>query len=81
MGYFFIWKSLKQTNSNLVQQNTFTIARTRHEFTVIRLWEQPIEVFLRTPGLLPLAVLSSTIEQCEMTKIGSIRSVRRRSPP
>ncbi|RCJ33277.1 flagellar assembly protein H [Nostoc punctiforme NIES-2108] len=53
---------LKQTNSNLVQQNTFTIAGTRHEFAVIRLWEQPTEVFLRTPGLLPLAVLSSTIE-------------------
>ena len=45
-----------------MQQNTFTIAGTRHEFTVVRLWEQPTEVFLRTPGLLPLAVLSSTIE-------------------
>ncbi|QIR37786.1 Rpn family recombination-promoting nuclease/putative transposase [Tolypothrix sp. PCC 7910] len=53
---------LKQTNSDLVQQNTFSIPRTRHEFTVIRLWEQPTDVFLRTPGLLPLAVLSSTIE-------------------
>lgn len=53
---------LKQTNSDLVQQNTFTIARTRHEFSVIRLWEQPTELFLRTPGLLPFAVLSSTID-------------------
>ncbi|MEH2391408.1 MAG: Rpn family recombination-promoting nuclease/putative transposase [Nostoc sp.] len=53
---------LKQTNSTLVQQNTFTISRTRHEFAVIRLWEQPTEVFLRTPGLLPLAVLNSTID-------------------
>jgi predicted transposase YdaD len=42
---------LKQTNSDLVQQNTFTIPGTRHEFAVIRLWEQPTEVFLRTPGL------------------------------
>ncbi|OUL36752.1 flagellar assembly protein H [Nostoc sp. T09] len=53
---------LKQTNSDLVQQNTFSIPKTRHEFTVIRLWEQPTEVFLRTPGLLPFAALSSTIE-------------------
>lgn len=40
---------LKQTNSDLVQQNTFTIAGTRHEFGVVRLWEQPTEVFMRTP--------------------------------
>ncbi|MBW4425754.1 MAG: Rpn family recombination-promoting nuclease/putative transposase [Nostoc desertorum CM1-VF14] len=53
---------LKQTNSDLVQQNTFTIAGTRHEFSVIRLWEQPTEIFLRTAGLLPFAVLSSTID-------------------
>jgi predicted transposase/invertase (TIGR01784 family) len=44
----------------LVQQNTFTLTRTRHEFDVIKLWEQPTEVFLRTPGLLPFAVLTST---------------------
>ncbi|MBW4480613.1 MAG: Rpn family recombination-promoting nuclease/putative transposase [Tolypothrix brevis GSE-NOS-MK-07-07A] len=54
---------LKQTNSDLVQQNRFILTRTRHEFEVIRLWEQPTEVFLRTPGLLPLAVLSSTIDR------------------
>jgi predicted transposase/invertase (TIGR01784 family) len=53
---------LKQTNSTLVQQNTFTISGTHHEFTIIRLWEQPTQVFLRTPGLLPFAVLSSTID-------------------
>lgn len=29
-----------------------------HEFRVIRLWEEPVEVFLKTPGLLPYAVLS-----------------------
>lgn len=51
---------LKQTTSELVQQNVFTLPGTRHEFTVIRLWEQPTEVFLQTPGLLPLAVLSCT---------------------
>jgi predicted transposase/invertase (TIGR01784 family) len=51
---------LKPTNSELARQSVFSIPGTRHEFQVIRLWEQPAEVFLRTPGLLPLAVLSST---------------------
>ncbi len=51
---------LNQTNSQLVYQNAFSLTRTRHEFEVIRLWEQPAELFLRNPGLLPFAVLSST---------------------
>ncbi|MEH2247611.1 Rpn family recombination-promoting nuclease/putative transposase [Nostoc sp.] len=51
---------LKETSSELVQQNTFNIAGTRHEFEVVRLWEQPTEVFLRYPGLFPLAVLGGT---------------------
>lgn len=51
---------LKETSSELVQQNTFTIAGTHHEFEVVRLWEQPTEVFLRYPGLFPFAVLSGT---------------------
>ena len=53
---------LKQTSSEMVYQNTFSIPGTRHEFEVIRLWEQPTEVFLRTPGLLPFAVLSRTTD-------------------
>jgi predicted transposase YdaD len=32
---------LKQTASELVYQTSFTMERTRHEFDVIRLWEQP----------------------------------------
>ncbi|MEH2239941.1 Rpn family recombination-promoting nuclease/putative transposase [Nostoc sp.] len=51
---------LKETSSELVQQNTFTIAGTRHEFEVLRLWEQPTEVFLHYPGLFPFAVLGRT---------------------
>ncbi|MGF1674701.1 MAG: Rpn family recombination-promoting nuclease/putative transposase [Rivularia sp. (in: cyanobacteria)] len=51
---------LNRTNSELVYQNTFTLTRTRHEFEIIRLWEQPSEVFLANPGLLPFAVLSNT---------------------
>ncbi|MGL4501886.1 MAG: Rpn family recombination-promoting nuclease/putative transposase, partial [Planktothrix sp.] len=48
------------TKSPLVQQNTFRLEKTSHEFEVIRLWEQPTEEFLRIPGLLPFAVLSQT---------------------
>ncbi len=48
---------LKETGSDLVQENSFTISGMRHEFEVIRLWEQRTTDFLQFPGLLPLAVL------------------------
>ncbi|HEY9802715.1 MAG TPA: hypothetical protein V6D25_20290 [Leptolyngbyaceae cyanobacterium] len=51
---------LNKTASELVYQNTLIIQNLRYEFTVIRLWEQPPEIFLRTAGLLPFAVLSNT---------------------
>ena len=49
---------LQSTGSDLVQQSAFTLEQTRHEFEVIRLWEQPTSAFLQSPGLLPFAVLS-----------------------
>lgn len=36
--------------------------QTRHEFEVVRLWEQPAEVFLAYPGLIPLAVLGQSAD-------------------
>jgi predicted transposase/invertase (TIGR01784 family) len=51
---------LKPTTSELVSQTEFTLERTRHEFDVIRLWEQPASLFLQYPGLLPFATLSDT---------------------
>lgn len=51
---------LRQTRSDKVYQNVFELAQTHHEFGVIRLWEQPTELFLGSPGLLPFAVLSAT---------------------
>jgi predicted transposase/invertase (TIGR01784 family) len=51
---------LQQSSSELVEQTTFTLEHTRHEFSVIRLWEQPTEIFLQSPGLLPFAILSQT---------------------
>ena len=56
---------LKQTSSQLVYQNSFTLEQTRHSFHIIRMWEQPTEVFLEAPGLLPFAVLSRQSEQSQ----------------
>jgi predicted transposase/invertase (TIGR01784 family) len=53
---------LKQTGSELVYQNSFTMESTRHEFEVVRLWEQPAERFLQYPGLLPFAVLGQSAD-------------------
>jgi predicted transposase/invertase (TIGR01784 family) len=54
---------LAQTESEMVYQTTFSIENLQHEFTVIRLWEQPAEIFLRMPGLLPFAVLSNATDK------------------
>jgi predicted transposase/invertase (TIGR01784 family) len=51
---------LKQTTSELVYQTSFLMERTRHEFDVIRLWEQPASVLLQYPGLIPFAVLGES---------------------
>lgn len=53
---------LKQTASELVHQTSFTMERTRHEFDVIRLWEQPASLFLQYPGLLPFAALAQSAD-------------------
>ena len=51
---------LRPSHSPLVYQTSFEIPGTCHEFEVVRLWEQPTEQFLNSPGLLPLAVLTQT---------------------
>lgn len=51
---------LKPSSSPLVSQDLFALENTQHKFEVIRLWEQPLDTFLNTPGLLPFAVLSET---------------------
>jgi len=50
----------------LVFENRFVTGRMIHEFNVIRLWEQPTEIFQQYPGLLPLAVLTKT-DDCSQT--------------
>jgi predicted transposase YdaD len=56
---------LKSTTSELVYENTYMMERTRHEFEVIRLWEQPASLFLQYPGLLPFAALGQTANTTE----------------
>ena len=51
---------LKPTKSPLVYQNSFKSQQLNHEFNVIRLWEQPTDIFQQYLGLLPLAVLTKT---------------------
>jgi predicted transposase/invertase (TIGR01784 family) len=51
---------LRKTNSPLVFVDFFEAKRFRHEFNVIRLWEQPTEKFLKYPGLWPYAALTNT---------------------
>ena len=54
---------LKPTGSLLVRQTSYQTPVMTHQFRVIRLWEEPVEVFLSTPGLLPYAVLSRATDK------------------
>ena len=54
---------LKPTSSDLVKQTSYQTPVMSHQFRVIRLWEEPVEVFLSTPGLLPYAVLSRATDK------------------
>jgi predicted transposase/invertase (TIGR01784 family) len=51
---------LEKTTSEQVYNSTFSIENLHHEFEVIRLWEQSPDIFLKSIGLLPFAVLSAT---------------------
>jgi predicted transposase/invertase (TIGR01784 family) len=51
---------LTPTNSDLATLTTFELESTRHEFEVIRLWEQPASIFLESVGLYPFATLAQT---------------------
>jgi predicted transposase/invertase (TIGR01784 family) len=56
---------LKPNDSDLVYQTEFVLENTSHRFEIIRLWEQPTEVFLKFPGLLPFATLSQTEDKTQ----------------
>ncbi|MEM8641115.1 MAG: Rpn family recombination-promoting nuclease/putative transposase [Cyanobacteria bacterium P01_G01_bin.54] len=50
---------LLETDSPLVSENQFTASKTEHRYEVIRLWEQPKNLFIHSLGLLPLAVIAN----------------------
>jgi predicted transposase/invertase (TIGR01784 family) len=56
---------LSPSQSNLVYETTFTLRELNHTFNVIRLWEQPTEIFQQYQGLLPFATLSKTSDRAE----------------
>ena len=51
---------LTPNQSPLVYENTFNLRELNHQFNIIRLWEQPTEIFQKYLGLLPFATLSQT---------------------
>ena len=59
---------LTRSQSALVNETTFTIGGLNHSFNVIRLWEQPTEIFQQYQGLLPFATLSNTSNPEETLK-------------
>jgi predicted transposase/invertase (TIGR01784 family) len=59
---------LKPIESEFVYQTSYDLERTHHEFDVVRLWEQPADLFLQYPGLLPFAVLGQSESPAEMLR-------------
>ena len=51
---------LTPSASPLVCETRFNLSGLSHQFNVIRLWEQPTEIFQQYQGLLPFATLSRT---------------------
>jgi predicted transposase/invertase (TIGR01784 family) len=51
---------LTPSQSPLVYETTFNLGGLSHKFNVIRIWEQPTEIFQQYQGLLPFAALSQT---------------------
>ncbi|NEO88407.1 MAG: Rpn family recombination-promoting nuclease/putative transposase [Spirulina sp. SIO3F2] len=69
---------LQKTSSPLVKQDQFKAGNMQHGFNVVRLWEKPIEEFLDSPGLLPLALLSQASEPVEQAEEAQQLAVLRR---
>jgi predicted transposase/invertase (TIGR01784 family) len=51
---------LKQPAAGTIIETEFRLEQTQHSYRVVCMWEQPPEVFLGDPGLLPLAVLAAS---------------------
>jgi predicted transposase/invertase (TIGR01784 family) len=51
---------LKPPATGTVIETEFHLEQTRHSYRVVCMWEQPPEMFLEDPGLMPLAVLAAS---------------------
>ncbi|MCY7392586.1 MAG: Rpn family recombination-promoting nuclease/putative transposase, partial [Leptolyngbyaceae cyanobacterium CAN_BIN12] len=49
-------------SEDTVIETAFIVENTRHEYQVLRLWEQEPEIFLNDSALLPLATLAATTD-------------------
>jgi predicted transposase/invertase (TIGR01784 family) len=47
-------------------ESAFVLGTTRHEYKVVKLWEQDLAIFLNNPALLPLASLAATASSEEL---------------
>ncbi|GBO53148.1 hypothetical protein APA_1056 [Pseudanabaena sp. lw0831] len=65
---------LTPSQSPLVYETKFSIGTLNHEFNVIRLWEQPTEIFQQYQGLFPFATLTKT-ENSEETLRQIVRQI------
>jgi predicted transposase/invertase (TIGR01784 family) len=60
-------------------ESAFVLGTTRHEYKVVKLWEQDPAIFLNNPALLPLASLAATASSEDLlertaTEVGKIES-------
>ncbi|MEP0979094.1 Rpn family recombination-promoting nuclease/putative transposase [Leptolyngbya sp. AS-A5] len=63
---------LQPTGAELVRRTRFVMQRTQHEFDVIRLWEQPTDLFLQYPGLIPFAALGRTDSEMALRQASQV---------
>ncbi|MBD2564203.1 MULTISPECIES: DUF4351 domain-containing protein [Nostoc] len=66
-----------------VIETVFCVETTRHEYRVIRLWEENPEPFLNEPALLPLAPLAATTQPQALLQqvVGKVNQLEPRQRP
>jgi predicted transposase/invertase (TIGR01784 family) len=66
-----------------VIETVFCVETTRHEYRVIRLWEENPEPFLNNPALLPLAPLAATTQPQSLLQqvVGKVNQLEPRQRP
>ncbi|QLE55283.1 DUF4351 domain-containing protein [Nostoc sp. TCL26-01] len=64
-------------------ETAFTVENTRHEYRVIRMWEENPEMFLNEPALLPLAPLTATTQPQQLLQqvVQQVNQVEPRQRP